>query len=283
MQSNWRAASLFAVALLSSAVAFSGSASAQGAAASKDYTPSVGQPGKDVMWVPTPQALVERMLDMAGLAPEDTLIDLGSGDGRTVIAAARRGARALGIEYNADMVELSRRNALAEGVAERASFVQADIFKSDFSKATVLTMFLLEEINLQLRPAILDLRPGTRVVSNTFTMGEWAADQTANATSDPSCRAYCNAYLWIVPAKAAGTWQLPQGELVLAQEFQKLSGELTTGGRSMSIANGRLRGDRIAFEAGGVEYSGRVDGDRIEGSGGGGTAAWTAVRAPRLP
>lgn len=259
-----------------------GAASAQQPPSPPAFKPSVGQPGKDVMWVPTPQALVERMLDMAGLAPDDTLIDLGSGDGRTVIAAAKRGARALGIEYNADMVELSRRNALAEGVAERASFVKADIFKSDFSKATVLTMFLLEEINLQLRPAILDLRPGTRVVSNTFTMGEWTADQTANAASDPNCRVYCNAYLWIVPAKAAGTWKLPQGELVLAQEFQQLSGELKTGGRSTPIANGRLRGDRITFEAGGVEYAGRVDGDRIEVSGGG-TAAWTATRVPRRP
>src|SRR5690349_15704415 len=145
----------------------------------KEFEPRVGQEGKDVIWVPTPQALVDKMLDMAKVTPRDYVIDLGSGDGRTVITAAKRGARALGIEYNPEMVELSKRNAAKEGVSDKASFMKADLFESDFSQATVITMFLLPEINLQLRPKILELKPGTRVVSNTFTMGDWTADETA--------------------------------------------------------------------------------------------------------
>src|SRR5918992_5999257 len=133
------------------------------------YEPSVGQEGKDVVWVPTPQVLVDKMLDMAKVTPSDYVIDLGSGDGRTVITAAKRGARAHGIEYNRDMVELSKRNAEKEGVSGKATFAQADLFKSDFSQASVITMFLLPDINLKLRPKILDLKPGTRVVSNSFT------------------------------------------------------------------------------------------------------------------
>src|SRR5262245_55308550 len=131
------------------------------------FEPQVGQAGKDVIWVPTPQALVDKMLDMAKVTARDYLIDLGSGDGRTVITAAKRGTRAHGIEYNPDMVELSKRSAAKEGVADKATFAKADIFESDFSQATVISMFLLSSINLQLRPKILDLKPGTRIVSNT--------------------------------------------------------------------------------------------------------------------
>src|SRR5688572_20748449 len=153
-------------------------ASAQGTQATeKPFEPFSGQPGKDVVWVPTPQALVERMLDMAKVTPQDYVIDLGSGDGRTVIAAAKRGARAQGIEYNPDMVALSRRNAAAEKVSERALFTQADLFETDFSKAQVVTMFLLPQINMRLRPKILEMRPGTRIVSNSFTMDDWQADE----------------------------------------------------------------------------------------------------------
>src|SRR5437773_6914190 len=175
----------------------------------KEYQPEVGQAGKDVVWVPTPQALVDKMLDMAKVTSKDYVIDLGSGDGRTVITAAKRGAKALGIEYNPDMVELSKRNAAKEGVSDKASFLKADLFESDFSQATVITMFLLPEINLKLRPKILDLKPGTRIVSNTFTMGEWNADETALITDN--CYSWCTALLWIVPAKVAGTWRSPQG------------------------------------------------------------------------
>ncbi|HEY6363456.1 MAG TPA: class I SAM-dependent methyltransferase, partial [Candidatus Binatia bacterium] len=180
-------------------------ASAQAQPAKDDYKPRVGQEGKDVIWVPTPQELVDKMLDMAKVTPKDYVIDLGSGDGRTVITAAKRGARALGIEYNPDMVELSKHNAAKEGVSDRANFVKADLFESDFSEATVITMFLLPGINIRLRPKILDLKPGTRIVSNSFTMGEWAADE--EGTVKNGCASYCTALLWIVPAKVEGTWQ----------------------------------------------------------------------------
>ncbi|MBI2224055.1 MAG: methyltransferase domain-containing protein, partial [Betaproteobacteria bacterium] len=159
---------------------------AQAQPAPKPFEPSIGQDGKDVVWVPTSQELVEKMLDLAKVTASDYVIDLGSGDGRTVITAAKRGARALGIEYNPDMVELSKRSAVSEGVAGKASFAKADLFESDFSQATVITMFLLPDINLKLRPKILGLKPGTRIVSNTFTMGEWQEDGTATAGDESS-------------------------------------------------------------------------------------------------
>ena len=245
-------------------------------AAQNEYQPQVGQEGKDVIWVPTPQPLVDKMLDMARVTPQDYVIDLGSGDGRTVITAAKRGAKALGIEYNPDMVELSRRNAAKEGVSDKASFMKADLFESDFSKATVITMFLLPDINLKLRPKILDLKPGTRIVSNSFTMGEWAADETTSAKD--GCTSYCTAYLWIVPAKAEGTWKLPQGDLTLKQTFQMLSGTLKNGANTVQISNGKLHGDQIAFTAGGVQYSGHVNGNTMEGNNNSG-ASWKATRA----
>ena len=224
-----------------------------------------GQEGKDVIWVPTPQALVDKMLDMAKVTAKDYVIDLGSGDGRTVITAAKRGAKALGIEYNPDMVELSKRNAAKEGVSDKASFIKADLFESDFSQAQVITMFLLPDINIRLRPKILDLKPGTRIVSNSFTMGDWSADETA--TVKEGCVSYCTAHLWIVPAKVEGTWQTAQGELTLKQTYQMMSGTLKSGNSSAAIANGKLNGDQITFSAGGVEYSGRVSGNAIEGHG----------------
>lgn len=245
---------------------------------SPDFEPSVGQQGKDVIWVPTPQALVDKMLAMARVTPNDYLIDLGSGDGRTVITAAKRGVRALGIEYNPDMVELSKRNAQKEGVTDRATFVKADLFESDFSKATVITMFLLDRINLQLRPKILDLKPGTRIVSNTFTMGEWTADGQVNASDKEGCQSYCVGYLWIVPAKVAGTWKMPQGDLTLKQEFQMLSGHLAIGGKALPVSEGQVRGDRVKFKVGGVDYAGRLRGERLEGTGGGG-GPWSASRS----
>ena len=245
------------------------------------FEPSVGQAGKDVIWVPTPQALVDKMLNMAKATPKDYLIDLGSGDGRTVITAAKRGIRAHGIEYNPDMVELSKRNAQAEGVAERATFAKEDLFDSDFSKATVITMFLLDRINLQLRPKLLNLAPGTRIVSNTFTMAEWKADEKVYATEKEGCESYCVAHLWIVPARVAGVWKMTQavtqGELTLRQEFQTVSGQLVAGDKVLQVSGGRLRGDRLSFTAGGVDYTGRVRGEVIEGAGKG-SGAWTAAR-----
>ncbi len=238
---------------------------AQAQQAPEPYEPKSGQAGKDVVWVPTPQALVDKMLDMAKATPKDYVIDLGSGDGRTVITAAKRGIRALGIEYNPDMVELSKRNAEKEGVSARASFVKADLFASDFSKATVITMFLLPDINLKLRPKILDLKPGTRIVSNSFDMAEWKADQTASVSNDAGCdSSWCTAMLWIVPAKVAGAHLLPQGELVLKQQFQMLTGTLSTGGKTFVLHDGRVRGEAITFSAGGKKYRGKMNGGKLE-------------------
>ena len=241
---------------------FGSLAFAQAQKAPKTYEPSVGQEGKDVVWVPTPQALVDKMLDMANVTPKDFLMDLGSGDGRTVITAAKRGVRALGIEYNPDMVELSKENAAKEGVSSRATFKKADLFETDFSKATVITMFLLPDINLKLRPKILELKPGTRVVSNTFTMGEWEPDQTA--TPEGGCGgSWCTALLWIVPAKVAGTHKLPQGELTLKQSFQTLSGTLRANGKTVPV-EGKVRGEEVVFKAGGRQYRGKVNGKSLE-------------------
>ena len=256
--------------------ALTASACAQAQPGMGEYQPQVGQEGKDVIWVPTPQSLVEKMLDMGKVTPKDYVIDLGSGDGRTVITAAKRGAKALGIEYNPDMVELSKRNAAKEGVGDRASFVKADLFESDFSQATVITMFLLPDINIRLRPKILDLKPGTRIVSNSFTMAEWTADDTVNVKD--GCISYCTAYLWIVPAKVEGTWQLAQGALTLKQSFQMISGTLKSSNNSAPIANGKLSGDQITFNAGGVLYTGRVNGNAMEGSVSTG-GSWKATRA----
>jgi len=260
---------------LAAAVAF-----AQDKPASGDFQPEVGQSGKDVVWVPTPQSLVNKMLDLAKVTPADFVIDLGSGDGRTVITAAKRGTRALGIEYNPEMVALSQRNAAKEGVTDKAAFMKADLFESDFSKATVITMFLLPDINLKLRPKILDLKPGTRIVSNSFTMGEWQHDRSVQATESEGCQSYCTAYLWIVPAKVDGKWKLPEGELTLKQSFQMITGTLTAGGKSTPI-KGRLSGDQITFKAGNTEYRGRVAADDIRGTvkAGSGAGEWSAHRS----
>ena len=245
------------------------------AQATKPFEPQVGQPGKDVVWVPTPQALVDKMLELAAVTPQDYLMDLGSGDGRTVITAAKRGVQALGIEYNPDMVDLSVRNAAAAGVSDKAKFVKADLFQTDLSKATVITMFLLPSINLQLRPKILALKPGTRVVSNTFTMEDWQPDE--KFTVEP-CSQWCTALFWIVPAKVDGTWQSAQGNLTLQQQFQMVTGTMG----STPITNGKLRGDQFTFTAGGSQYTGRVNGNRIEGTvaaSAGQKTAWQATRS----
>lgn len=161
------------------------------------------------------------------------------------------------------MVELSKRNAVKEGVTDKATFVKADLFKTDFSQATVITMFLLPEINLKLRPRILGMTPGTRVVSNSFDMGDWKADQTIDPVE--KCETYCNAFLWIVPAKVGGTWRSPQGRLVLKQNFQFVIGTLTSG-KVVAPLKGRLDGPDITFTAGAMRYTGRVNGNAIEGT-----------------
>ncbi len=248
--------------------------------ASSEYEPLLGQEGKDVIWLPTCQVLVDKMLDMGKVTPQDYLIDLGSGDGRLVITAAKRGARALGIEYNPDMVDLSKRNAAKEGVLDKAQFIKADIFESDFSQATVITMFLLESLNLKLRPLILNLKAGTRVVSNSFAMGEWAADQTATVEGK-DCGDYSTAYLWIVPAKVEGTWNLAQGQLTLKQSFQTFGGTLKSGTNLLPVTNGMLNGDLINFTAGDVKYTGRVSGSTMQGTyeSGKRIVQWNATKA----
>src|SRR6266480_5817628 len=214
-------------------------------ARAQQYEPHVGQEGKDVIWVPTPQSLVDKMLDMAKVTPKDYVIDLGSGDGRTVITAAKRGSKALGIEYNPDMVEVSKRNAAKEGVTDKASFMKADLFESDFSQAQVITMFLLPSINIKLRPKILNLKPGTRVVSNTFDMEDWKPDESATVEG---CTNWCTAHLWIVPAKVDGTWKTPQGDSVIKQSFQNITGTLKNGNAATPIT-GKLHGSEISFNA----------------------------------
>ncbi|MGE0446917.1 MAG: class I SAM-dependent methyltransferase [Vicinamibacterales bacterium] len=244
-------------------------ASAQQAPA-QPFEPVVGQPGKDVVWVPTPPETVEKMLDIARVTPADFVIDLGSGDGRNVIAAARRGARALGVEFNPEMVELSKRLAAEAGVGDTAQFVQGDMFQADISKANVMALFLLPSNMFQLRSKFFNLAPGSRIVSNTFGMEGWEPDYTETR---PDCQAWCSILLWIVPAKVAGTWTTPQGELVLTQDFQNVAGTLG----SAAITEGKLRGEEITFVADGRTYTGRVRGDVMDGTvSGGGT--WSARR-----
>ena len=248
--------------------------------------PEIGQEGRDVPWVPTPDVLVDKMLEMAEVTADDLVIDLGSGDGRLVIAAARLGARAVGVELAPNLVALSERRAAEAGVSDRAEFVAADLFDFDLSPATVVTMFLLPDINYRLRPTLFDLRPGTRIVSNTWDLRGsdtdpdapgWTADATV--VLDP-CPTWCTSLLWIVPAKVAGAWHMGGGELVFEQRFQELSGELRTAGGAVPITGGRLRGEAISFEAGGVSYTGRVAGPTMSGAARtpAGVTAWRAVR-----
>jgi hypothetical protein len=212
------------------------------------------------------------MLDMAKVTKNDYVIDLGAGDGRIAIAAGKRGATALGIEYNPDMVALANRNVQQAGVADRVKVVEGDIFKSDFSKATVITMYLLPHLNLQLRPTILDMKPGTRVTSHAFTMDEWQPDEKATVE-------FRDAYFWIVPAKVNGKWRMQQVagsgmeqiELDVVQKFQFFEGKARLAGRTVDILDGKLVGDRITFtlvDGNGARrnYTGRVDGNRIEGT-----------------
>jgi SAM-dependent methyltransferase len=246
--------------------------------AGEQYKPRLGQEGKDVVWIPSPESMVEKMLDMTRVTPRDFVVDLGSGDGRNVIAAAKRGARALGVEYNPDLVELSKRNAAAAGVSDRASFVQGDMFEADISQASVLVLFLIPDNLKRLAPKFLALKPGTRIVSNTYEIGGgWEPDESDRIEL---CASWCGAHLYIVPARAAGTWRLPDGTLTLVQEFQYVAGTYETNGISLPVENGRLRGDEIAFTVNRVEYTARIAGDTMEGvAKGRETRAWRATLA----
>ena len=268
--------SLFVVLL---AAIFAGIAQAQTAGQVGQFEPKVGQPGKDVVWVPTPQMIVDMMLDMARVTPQDFVVDLGSGDGRNIITAAKRGARGRGVEYNPDMVALSRRDAAKEGVSDRATFVEGDMFAADFSDATVLALFLLPDNLNKLRDKFLALKPGTRIVANTFWIDGWSPDEQVELP-DTECADWCKVMLFVVPAHVEGTWRFSQGELTLKQEFQAVSGTLTEAGRTTPISKGKMTGDQITFSLAGSEYRGRVDGDRIQGTitAAGQVSAWTATR-----
>jgi len=248
-------------------------------------TPRIGQDGKDVPWVPTPPELVDKMLDMANVTTEDVVIDLGSGDGRTVIAAAQRGAKAIGVELEPNLIRLSKQRAADAGVSNKTEFITADLFDVDLSIATVISMFLLPDINLELRPSLLALKPGTRIVSNTWDLTGtledpeapgWSTDETV--IIDP-CPTWCTSHLWIVPEKTAGNWQFGNGILVLDQQYQTLSGALSTPDGDTPIEGGRLRGAEIHFTLYGVHYRGTVDGDTMTGHDANNTP-WNAHRLP---
>jgi SAM-dependent methyltransferase len=241
--------------------------------AAKPFEPKLGQSGKDVIWVPTPDALVERMLDMARVTAQDFVIDLGSGDGRMVIAAAKRGARALGVEFDEKMVEHARRRAEQASVADRATFVQGDMFEADVSKASVLALFLLSENLDRLASKFLDMKPGSRIVLNYFTISGWTPDRTERIED---CDIWCTAHLYIVPAKVEGTWELAGARLTLRQDFQHLRGTLSRGARSFALSDARLEGDRISFTVDGTRYEGRVDGGTMTGVFGVKREPWSA-------
>jgi hypothetical protein len=247
------------------------------------FEPRSGQPGKDVVWVPSPPAMVSKMLDMAAVTPDDFVMDLGSGDGRNIIAAAKLGARGLGVEFNPDMVTLSRKLAAAAGVGDRAQFVEGDMYEADISRATVLALFLLPVNMNRLAPKFLALPPGTRIVANTFGIDGWDPDGRETLEPDSDCSSWCEVLLWIVPAKIAGTWKTPDGSVTFTQTYQTVQGTMTIGGNPLTIASGRLHGDGLSFIAGGLSYTGKVTGDRIDGTitTPSGTVPWSAERAPQ--
>jgi SAM-dependent methyltransferase len=240
--------------------------------------PVPGQPGKDVVWVPTPPELVEKMLDMAGVTTDDVVVDLGSGDGRTVIAAARRGARAIGVEFNPDLVELSRKRAAEAGVADKAAFVVGDMYRADLSEATVLALFLTPEHLDGLQQNFLAMKPGTRIVMNTFPVTDWEPDATE--TLGPPCKVWCTALLVVVPARVEGTWEMGGTRMNLRQDYQFVRG--TIGARQVT---GRLRGSDITLRAGDTEFAGLVSGGVIEGTEttAGRRTAWRTTRVAGQP
>jgi SAM-dependent methyltransferase len=262
-------------------------AQATDGAGTGEFAPRVGQSGKDVIWVPTPDILIEKMLQAAKVGPGDFVVDLGSGDGRIAIAAAKQfGARAMGVEFNPDMVALSTRDAAKQGVSERVRFVRGDIFETDFTQATVVTMYLLPSLNLRLRPMLLAMKPGTRVLSHQFSMGDWDPDETIVIDER-------RGMLWIVPAKASGRWKLRiestlgnnDYDVSLRQDHQKLQGEFRIDRQASKMFEAKMRGDQIDFSivvgASRRDFSGRVDGPNMEGTvktSGGQVLKWTAHR-----
>ena len=272
---------LLSVAAVAAFVSTSNTAVAQ----TKQYEPQVGQQGKDVIWVPTPDEIVERMLTMAQVKPADYVIDLGAGDGKIAIMAAKKfGAKSLGIEYNPEFAKFAQENVVKAGVADKARVQQGDIFATDFKSASVLTMYLLPALNLKLRPTILAMRPGTRIVSHSFTMDDWEADEISSLDGR-------RAYFWVVPANVQGTWRLslPGGEthdLTIDQKFQKIEGHVQLATLQGGLREARLSGPNISFayvDGAGVRraFTGRVNGAAMEGTlraDNGAEARWTAAK-----
>ena len=254
-------------------------------AAQQKYEPQVGQQGKDVIWVPTPDEIVERMLRMAQVTPSDYVIDLGAGDGKIAIMAAKKfGAKSLGIEYNPEFAKYAQANVEKAGIADKARVQQGDIFATDFKSATVLTMYLLPALNLKLRPTILTMRPGTRIVSHSFTMEDWEADEISSLDGR-------RCYFWVVPANVQGTWKLslPGGEtpeVTFDQKYQKIDGHVNLGGLQGGLRQTKLSGSNIAFtyvDGASVRrtFTGRVNGSTMEGSlraDNGDEARWSAAK-----
>lgn len=226
-------------------------AAAQAAAAVKYgdalYEPRLRQQGKDVMWLPTPDAMVLQMLRAAKVTRQDIVYDLGAGDGKIPIAAAKHfGARAVGIEYEPKMAALAQRNAKRAKVDDKVRIIQGDIFKEDFSSATVVTLYLLPDLNYQLRDTLLAMKPGTRVVSHQWHMGEWEPDQSIRGEQS-------DAFLWIVPARLDGRWALRdaqglwQATVEFTQRFQRTAGQITIGGVARPLLGAFVNGATLGF------------------------------------
>ena len=246
----------------------------------KPFEPVSGQAGKDVVWVPSPPEMVNKMMELGRVTPNDFVMDLGSGDGRNVIAAAKLGARALGVEYNPDMVALSRRLAQEAGVGDKAQFVQGDMYEYDISKATVMALFLLPVNMNKLAPKFFNLAPGSRIVANTFGIDGWEPDMRVTLPASSECESWCEALLWIVPAKIAGTWSMANGTLTLTQDYQMVQGTLAMGGQNHTVVMGRLNGDELTFMADGQTFKAKVGGNVMMGTmtSPKGDVQWTATR-----
>ena len=237
--------------------------------ATHSYTPVQGQAGKDVIWIPTPEVLIDKMLTAAKVTDKDKLFDLGAGDGIIAITAARKyGAQSVGIEYNPDMAQFARRKVAEAGMNDKVRIITGDIFQEDFSSATVVTLYLMPHLNMKLRPTLLKMKPGTRVVSHAFTMGDWEPDETMSFN-------HTQGYFWVVPAQIDGSWVMNGFDggpirVNLSQSFQNIGGTLTRGGQSFAMLGAKLRGDEVKFQFITPDrkvhaFSGRVEGGRLTG------------------
>jgi precorrin-6B methylase 2 len=258
---------------------FPGTLFCQNITGNGNYEPQSGQQGKDVVWVPTPHQLVDVMINMASLTSKDYLVDLGSGDGRIVIAAAKKGIKAAGVEFNPDLVGYSKKYAEREGVADKTDFIQADFFEYDLSKATVITMFLLSDLNSRLKPRLLELKPGTRIITNSFSIDDWNYDKKEEL--DEENISWRTAYMWIVPAKVEGLWKFNEGEMELSQTYQMVTGNMKIGNDSHNITEGKLRGAVLNFTCNGINYECTVNNSAMKGTAKseGSARAWKAAKA----